>query len=65
MDAIPTYMTAFTQIEEAALGRHEADYQTNLRNLLSLVVGVSVLALCAALSFAYLLFRQGLQLQEQ
>jgi PAS domain S-box-containing protein len=40
-------------------------YQATLRYLLSLVVGASVLALAAALSFAYLLFRQGLLRQSE
>jgi PAS domain S-box-containing protein len=63
MDGIRSRLQTFTQLEAAALAHQEADYQATLRNLLSLVVGASVLALAAALSFAYLLYRQGLQRQ--
>jgi PAS domain S-box-containing protein len=65
MDAIRARLQVFTQLEEAALARHEAEYQATLRNLLSLMVAASVLALGAALSFAYLLYRQGLQRQNE
>jgi PAS domain S-box-containing protein len=65
MDDIRTHMEAFTRSEESALAGQEAAYEVTLRNLLSLVVGASVLAFAAALSFAYLLFRQGLQRQDE
>ena len=65
MDSIRTQMQAFADVQASELARQEADYQESLRKLLSLVVGASALALVAALGFAYLIYRQGLERQSQ
>jgi PAS domain S-box-containing protein len=65
MDSIRTQMQAFADVQARELARQEADYQESLRKLLSLVVGASALALVAALGFAYLIYRQGLERQSK
>ena len=65
MDSIRTQMQAFADVQASELARQEADYQESLRKLLSLVVGASALALVAALGFAYLIYRQGLERQSK
>ncbi len=58
MDSIRAGMTRFTQIEEEALGQHEAEFQSNMRRLFVLIVSASLGALLFALWFAYLVYRQ-------
>ncbi len=57
MDAIREEMTAFGQIEEAALAKQESDFHLRLRNLFAAVTLSSLLALVLALLFAWLMYR--------
>jgi signal transduction histidine kinase/FixJ family two-component response regulator len=57
MNAIRVEMTAFRQIEEASLARHDAQFHTRLRFFFSLLVLASLLALVMALVFAWLIYR--------
>ena len=61
MDAIRTQVRAFVQMEQVGLAEREAEYQASLRTLLGVIVAASALGLLAALGFAYLIYRQGLQ----
>ncbi len=61
MDTIRTQIHTFVQMEEAGLAEREAAYQASLRSLFGVIVAASVLGLLAALGFAYLIYRQGLQ----
>ena len=65
MDAIRGHMQTLNQIEEAALAEHDAQYQQSLRRLFALIVAGSLLGILAALSLAYLVYRQFLQRQTQ
>ncbi|WP_158558865.1 PAS domain S-box protein [Rhodoferax lacus] len=65
MDAIRGHMRTLNQIEDAALAEHDAQYQQSLRRMFALIVAGSVLGLLAALSLAYLVYRQFLQRQTQ
>ena len=61
MDAIRVQMRAFAQAEQTALDRQVASYQATLHTLFTLIVGARALARLAALGFAWLIYRQGLQ----
>ena len=61
MDTIRTQIHTFVQMEEAGLAEREAAYQASLRSLFGVIVAASALGLLAALGFAYLIYRQGLQ----
>ncbi len=61
MDSIRTEMSGFVQLEEAALARHEAEFQSNMRRLFAGIITVSLVALLFALVFAYLIYREAQQ----
>lgn len=56
MDSIRAEMSSFIRIEEDALARHEAEFQSNMRHLFIVIVASSLLTLLFALSFTYLVF---------
>jgi PAS domain S-box-containing protein len=58
MDSIRQEMHAFVAIEEAAYAEHDAQFQSNMRRLLAIMVIASVLVILAAVVFAYLIFLQ-------
>jgi len=58
MDSIRAEMRGFIDIEESLLVQREAEFQSDLRRMFSLIVGASVLALLFALAFAWLIHRQ-------
>jgi len=58
MDSIRAEMSSFIQIEESALTANEAKLQTDLRNLLTVIVTTSLLTLLFALVFAYVICRE-------
>jgi two-component system cell cycle sensor histidine kinase/response regulator CckA len=58
MDSIRAEMSAFIQIEDGALARHEAELQSNLRRLLVIIATASLFALLLAFAFAYLIYRE-------
>ena len=51
MDAIRAEMTGFIRLEEALLLQHEADFQSNMRLMFTLIVSTSMLALLFAVFF--------------
>ncbi len=57
MNAIRVEMTAFNQIEEAALARHDVQFHARLRYFFSLLVLASLITLVMALLFAWLIYR--------
>ncbi len=57
MDAIRAEIRDFTLLEEADLAQHEVEFQNNMRQLFIIIVIASVLALLAALAFAFSLYR--------
>ena len=57
MDLIREEMSAFSQIEEAALARNEVQFQKNLQYLFAVLVIASLLTVGLALVFAWLLYR--------
>ncbi len=59
MDSIRAEMSGFIQLEDGALTRHEAEFQSNMRRLFAAMIAASVLTLLFALSFAYLVYREG------
>jgi PAS domain S-box-containing protein len=61
MDSIRAEMSAFLQIEQAALAQHEAEFQSNMRRLLAAIIAASLFTLLLALSFAYLMYRESQQ----
>ena len=58
MDSIRAEMSGFIQLENAALARHDAAFQSNMRYLFSGIIAFSLLTLLFALSFAYLVYRE-------
>ena len=58
MDAIRAEMKGFIAIESAALALNLERFQSNMRQLFGIIVGASLLALLAALSFAMLIYRE-------
>jgi len=61
MDAIREQVRAFVQIEETGQAESEAEYQATLGKMFGVIVAASALGLLAALGFAWLIYRQGLQ----
>ncbi len=57
MDSIRAEMSGFMQIMEGALAQSDAEFQSNMRNLLIIIVTASLLTLLFALSFTYLIYR--------
>jgi len=58
MDSIRAEIGSFIQVEEGALAQHEAELQSNTRNLFAIIVTASLLMLAFALAFAYLIYRE-------
>ena len=56
MDAIRVEINALVQEEETALAELEAEFQSSLRQLFFIFLGVSLLALLSVLSFAYQIY---------
>ncbi len=61
MDAIRSDIGQFVQIENSAFAVQDAQFQSNMRRLFSLMVAASLLVLVAALAFAVLFYRQAQQ----
>jgi PAS domain S-box-containing protein len=57
MDSIRAEMSSFNQIEQDALVQHEAEFQSNMRLLFTLIVIASLFTLLFALAFTYLIYR--------
>ncbi len=58
MDSIRIEMSSFVKIEEDALAQHEAEFQSNMRRLFTVIVIASLLILVLALLFSYLIYRE-------
>ncbi len=58
MDSIRAETRGFIQIEEGALARHEAEFQSQMRQLFALIVAASILTLLFALLCVYLIHRE-------
>jgi len=58
MDSIRAEMQSFIRIEEEALARHEAELQSNMRRLLTVISAISLFALLLALSLVYFSYRE-------
>jgi len=58
MDSIRAEMRGFSQIEEGALAQHEAEFQSNMRRLFSVLLIISLLTLLFAVSFSTLVYRE-------
>ncbi len=58
MDSIRVEMSGFTEIEQGALAQHDAEFQSNMRRLLAILVTASLFALVLALAFAWFLYRE-------
>jgi two-component system sensor histidine kinase/response regulator len=61
MDAIRDEMASFILIEERLLAERDIEFEANMRNLLIMISGASLLALLLAFAFAYLLYRESQQ----
>jgi PAS domain S-box-containing protein len=58
MDSIRAEVRGFVEIEQGVLAQQEAAVQSNMRQLLAVIITASLLTLLLALSFAYLIFRE-------
>jgi len=58
MDAIRTEVSGFIRIKEAALAQHDAEFQSNMRHLLTIILAAGLLMLLFACWFVYLINRQ-------
>jgi len=58
MDSIRAEIKRFTQIEEDALAQHDAEFQSNMRHMLILILTASLLVLLFAVLFVYLINRE-------
>jgi PAS domain S-box-containing protein len=58
MDAIRTEVRAFIQVEDEARAMHEAEYESGMRALFTIIVTASLLALLLTIAFVYLLYRE-------
>jgi len=61
MDAIRAEMVGFMRLEEDLREQREAEFQADMRRLLAIMGGASLLALLFAFAFAYLLYRESQQ----
>lgn len=61
MDAIRTEMAGFVAIEERRLAENEAQFQATLLRLFGIMVAASLMTVCFALWFAYLIYLQAKQ----
>ena len=57
MDLIRIEMRAYIDLEESLLAQREAEFQSDMRRMFSLIVAASLLALFFALAFAWLIRR--------
>ncbi|MDD5335842.1 MAG: CHASE3 domain-containing protein, partial [Rhodoferax sp.] len=57
MDSIRSEMGSFIQIEERALAQREAEFQSDMRRLLTIIIVASVLAMLFALLLVYFVHR--------
>ena len=57
MDSIRAEVSGYVQIEQGVLAQQEAAFQSNMRQLLAIIITASLLTLLLALSFAYLIYR--------
>jgi len=57
MDAIRTEMSGFISLEEGELKRRDADFESKMRYLLTLIVGASLAVMLSAMAFAYLVYQ--------
>jgi len=57
MDRIRAEMRSVSQIEEDAMVRHEAAFQSNMRHLFILIITASLLTLLFAAAFVWLIYR--------
>jgi len=58
MDSIRAELKGYVRIEQAAIVQRETQFLSDMRRLFTILVVVSVLALLAACSFAYLIYRE-------
>ena len=58
MDSIRAEKNSFIQLEEGALSRYEAEFQSNMRHLFIVIVTISLLMLLFAILFSYLIYRE-------
>ncbi len=61
MDSIRAEMGSYSQIENEALSRNDAELQSKLRVMFSLIAAASLLTLLFAFSFTYLIYKQSQQ----
>jgi two-component system sensor histidine kinase EvgS len=61
MDTIQIEINALVQIEENALAQLEDEFQSSIRQLFFIFLGISLLALLSVLSFAYLIYSKNQQ----
>ncbi len=61
MDSIRLEMHGFIALEEALLVRRDAEFQGNMHRLFTILILASLLILVFALSFAYVIYREGQQ----
>ena len=58
MDSIRDEMNRFIRIEEAELAQHDAEFQSNLRLLFTIIINASLFTLLFAVAFVYLIYRE-------
>ena len=58
MDAIRAEMNSFIQAQEGVMAAHEAEFQSNMRRLLTIIVAACALTLALAFSCVYLIYRE-------
>jgi PAS domain S-box-containing protein len=61
MDSIRVEMANVIGLEGAVVAKHEAEFQSGMRDLLAIIAAVSLLGLLAALSSAYVVYREARQ----
>ncbi len=58
MNAIRAEVAGFVELEQSALEKHDADFQSDMRFMLATIVVACITTLVFALLFAYLVYRQ-------
>jgi diguanylate cyclase (GGDEF)-like protein len=58
MDSIRAEKNSFIQLEEDALSRYEAEFQSNMRHLFIVIATISLLMLLFAILFSHLIYRE-------
>ena len=61
MDSIRAEMNSFMLVEKRVLAQHDAEFQTNMHNLFTVIAFASLVMLLLAFSFAYLIFKESQQ----